>query len=154
MSALWQNAAAGMSEDEILTAFPQATTSKNTETLASGAVSKLEISNYVVSSRNFIVRFFFYKNSLEQIVLSCSDLKENDGENRALFGKLADLLSAKYGRPIAEQESDFDAFLTNFTKDWLSDGVKIMLVFMSLKGDSPVLNINYQARRQEDVEKL
>lgn len=138
-----------MSQAQVLQAFPSATTPIEKETIKSGASCELAIPNYVISSDNYRVCFYFAADKLVQVMLSAQT------PSRTQFEILLSLLRSKYGRELGS--GDNPCTVDGYTKcsaDWvLPSGTNVSATYYEL-GNASILNVNYQTRMAADASNL
>lgn len=147
---LWQKADSGMSQAQVAAAFPDAAAPAKVTTLGDGARCELAIEHYDVNHSDFHVCFFFGKAGLQQVTLGSGDPSE------AQFESMIELLRSKYGTELgAGQRPCKGALLYECQAGWsLPTGANISMLYMTIGGDDPLLNINYQVRLATEASKL
>lgn len=147
---LWQASESGMSVAQVAAAFPAAEPQSNPSTLYGGARCELKIAVYSVGASRFSVCFYFVETRLKQVTLTAAEPTE------ALFDSSVDLLRSKYGSELgAGTPACKRGLLTACKADWaLPTGANVSVVYMTIGGKEPVLNINYQTRMADEASKL
>lgn len=147
---LWQGSESGMSRAEVAAAFPEARSPAKVDTIYSGARCELEIPTYKISERDFRVCFYFKADRLEQVTLGGINPSEPQ------FDTFVELLRSKYGPELGSgQPACKRGLLTTCKANWsLSSGSNIAVIYMTVGGKDPVLNINYQTRVANEASKL
>jgi hypothetical protein len=146
---LWQDAIYGMTQQQVLSKFPNAKHSTNRSPMADGAVELMHIPAFEVVRRKFRVRFFFLERRLSQVTLSLESgqsLQPYEGEN--VYGSLKEALSAKYGQPLTVDEDPTMPYRKSTT--WFNDGVNVTILYWA----PSTINVVYQVRVAAEADKL
>jgi hypothetical protein len=148
---LWQNVRSGMSLEEVRAAQPTAAPPPRPARLNSGARCALQIPQYEVARQSFKVCFFMLHGRLVQVMLSAERPSES------LFHDMAGLLRARYG---AGRQGDAEPCrmvdpLRVCEMEWLLEtGANASIIYMDVRGDVPILNINYQTRIRDETQRI
>ncbi len=141
---VWRNARWGMTVDEVVAAFPGEAVRASPAEIKKGA-GAVRIDRCEIAGTTFQANFHFYRSSrLTQIVLLPSSKRD---ASRAVFERLARMLTEKYGQPTDQHENQvLLGDLRQSDKSWKAADAEIGLVYM-YGADDPFLNLVYDAPR-------
>ena len=148
---LWGEARAGMTEDEVLKAFPgkAEVPAKGVTVSEEGTYTGATIKEAQESESSFDVSFVFKspEKTLERVTLGCTECYASE------FSKVKRKLIEKYGNPVADETPSRDRRRTI----WIAEGLKIQLgwLYTNLLGrEIKVLSINYSEAEKEETGRL
>lgn len=143
----------GMTPSEVIRTTSGADLINGGSFLANGATELVRNRNYPLVGEDFTQGFYFLNNKLDQVTLT---LKRERGFNDTLlvFESLVQALRAKYGGEINYSIKNVGV-INKAEADWFTEaGVNINVSAMAVGGDDAYLNVNYQTRISEDVDRL
>ena len=145
---LWGQATYGMTPEQVLEAYPNATRVQDGDSLTTGEKELVRLDGVEVLGDSFRAAFFFLDNKLEAVSLTM-DNSERFGLMKIDFEGLLTALRAKYGPEISlEEQSDF------LSATWVSGEISIDLLLFDV-GDAPAyLNIMYSTRLSKEGDNL
>jgi hypothetical protein len=141
---LWQNVTFGMTEAEVQTVQPNAKRPSRPDTLKGGwATCSLKIPSMTVDIDEYSVCFYFHQGKLVQVTLTALGEPHEHQFKRAIT-----LLRARYGAEVSHERTSL-----GWDVDWITaTGLNISVLFINEL--MPLLNINYQARLKNEINKL
>jgi len=152
----WRNAKWGMTEDEVLAAFPnEAKRSAKPDAYSQGMVSTIEIPNLQISGNDFVAHFLF---DAETKRLKAVNLKP-DSSVKALeiiFPTLERNLTEKYGKPdFSSDKSPSIPDAKEMQRSWKKGQTRIELHYYHDPGiNFELLFIVYQSIPDSDEKNL
>ena len=139
-----------MTTQDVLNAVQGAQLNESGGRLASGATARVFIPDFTIVNNSFEVRFYFLREALVQVTLHLNGDRPY-GHAKVVFDSLVQVLRAKYGNEITYKERHNDRAIAS----WMTkDRVNVDLYLASLGDTKSVLNLNYQSRVSEEMEKI
>ncbi|MCD6005081.1 hypothetical protein K7H08_09580 [Halomonas sp. IOP_6] len=143
----------GMSPQEVVRTVEGAKMFENGSFLSNGATELVRNKDYEVVGETFIQNFYFIDNRLDQITLNLKR-ERSFVDTLFVFEALVQALRAKYGNEINHTVRRRGVF-KKAEADWFTEnGVNIGIYSTAVEGYNAMLNVNYQARISESVDKL
>ena len=151
---LWGSAEYGMTKSQVMSFYPESRNNEIPDSLFDGSDALLRINDINVVNHHFIVKFYFKKDSLTQVSLTLSEPLRFK-ETHQIIDSIKEVLTAKYGLPIATKLTDYDADSGIDTISWFSKGVNISIFVISMDKYKPSdFIINYQVRLAKEMKSL
>lgn len=147
---LWAHTCYGMTVDEVLKAVPNATAHApiDGQKVLKDAFELVLGPNQTIDSEKFAPHFYFSDNHLVEVVLTMES-QTDAYKAQLVFDNVVDDLRAKYGTELSLRTSDITHEGT-----WLNHGTNISLLLVTIPGGTPVMNIVYQRRINQDTGRL
>ena len=147
---LWNGTIKGMAPKDVIESVQGAEYTDSGGRLANGATVAVSIPDFTVVNNSFEVRFFFKNDALVQVTLHLNGERPY-GHAKVVFNSLVQVLRSKYGDEVSFQERENDrAVATWMTKD----NVNVDLYLASLGQKNSILNLNYQSRVADEMDKI
>lgn len=151
---LWGASFVGMSLPEVMAAFPAATEIEDGRRELDGAVARAYLKGTTLFGWPFDVKFFFHEAGLSYVAMAPAEgSKMTRAEGSRLGENLKTSLSAKYGRPINEENTDnVYGFIRKAA--WLNGASTVEFTHIQFKDGMPAMMIQYGGRAGTEASKL
>ncbi len=138
---LWRGAVAGMTVEEVQAVHSSATQGDG-DRLHNGALALLRMEGFAINQIDAEAEFFFLNSRLHQVVVRPRDLRAGSTtSNIALARTISGLITQRYGEPY-----ECGATPLGFGCSWNTEILNIALIYIDIRGGTPIMNINYRLK--------
>ncbi|MEF8792533.1 hypothetical protein [Thiohalorhabdus sp.] len=146
---LWEGAETGMTTEEVLQAFPEATPVPKGERAGkegpAGGELRVTIERVALGPDPYAARFYFGRSGLQRVILD-RHLEGDMAFSRGLklAGRVRDAMSEHYGEPVT-RETGGDGYMVT----WRQDAKRVRLVVITQSYEVKSFQVVYEPRPQD-----